>query len=754
MQATLPQLQRFQRFGEREFATKGGLEEQLNRVANGPLLGRLIKGKGKVCDSGTFQLCKGVHQFFMDLSDVTTARSYHETDWFKALRHQTRRQNTLSNANFGQLVFRCFSAFCGIMAAAWDHLTEKLVQEVDRVLRAMAKLKVTEDVRAVSDFFLVRCLLHILNTCFSEHRPDVGRRTCNPPKVIAELLRTVLGSAGNKIRPVLIDQISYLPFHPSKHVRDIMSHVMTQYERPLSDIGVTHAEHHLAVASIRSGELTEDVVQEKGRPSCTWQKMEWRGPDNERLQGAMFVPQPKCLTANNRIEGCLKHATPSQQNEQHVQNLDMLHKFGSDPGAPYFLTLLAFQFHPMPCFYITENVDNKRLLCLLLDSREKKHWLSMTSLLNAACDVTAALTFLAERNIALRDVTTFNMICVTGPRGVVTRRSVKLADLGLSHEFCSESPYDNPEIRRYGVYHLIRHCTELRPDDRPKLEQVHSTLQRLMNTTTPEEPPNRNPDRYKNLRESSWVTSLNANVTDAELVPDAISVKKQEVLLARIGRIRQLSGLSYVIDEVFQDSKRWLSPEVLHNGIYTKENDIFMLGTTFWELFNARNRCGRDPAATARDLVPLVEFSKDQVADMVQEGVLLPEPPEIPSWLYNLICDCRHPDRKERPTIQRVISCLEEHCSADCSQLVAYMSRDVDSWPGPDDEAPSVPSRDSRWLLAKLGNSFKRRRTRVVSGQQAFSIDEIPQLPIPASKADRTADSVREKIGSSTALSN
>ncbi|XP_070198906.1 uncharacterized protein [Littorina saxatilis] len=161
------------------------------------------------------------------------------------------------------------------------------------------------------------------------------------------------------------------------------------------------------------------------------------------------------------------------------------------------------------------------------------------------------------------------------------------------------------------------------------------------------------------MHEKGWIIR--------DLKPDAILIdcSNGQVTLPRIGRAHRLqSSERYYIDEVFEDSRRWLAPEVLLSGQYGKENDIFMLGTVIWQFFRIRELAERDPLASHRDFAPCANTAKDQVVNYVRDGIPLPFPSRFPDWLYRLILTCRHPDPAHRPSAQDVMDTLQEH-SAD-----------------------------------------------------------------------------------------
>ena len=57
-----------------------------------------------------------------------------------------------------------------------------------------------------------------------------------------------------------------------------------------------------------------------------------------------------------------------------------------------------------------------------------------------------------------------------------------------------------------------------------------------------------------------------------------------------------------------------LAPEVLSEGQYMRENDVFMLGTVFWEVFRSREVTENCPTATEVYFLPFADEDKSKVS--------------------------------------------------------------------------------------------------------------------------------------------
>ncbi|KAK7115024.1 uncharacterized protein [Littorina saxatilis] len=140
-----------------------------------------------------------------------------------------------------------------------------------------------------------------------------------------------------------------------------------------------------------------------------------------------------------------------------------------------------------------------------------------------------------------------------------------------------------------------------------------------------------------------------------------VDCRTGKATLARLGRMYHLAtSASYVTDEPFDDTWRWLAPEVLSEGKFGKENDVFMLGTVFWEVLWAREVTQQDPTATQLHYVPFADHEKANILSLVREGKSLPKPDMCPEWLNELSIKCRNPDPAKRPSVEDVTIALED----------------------------------------------------------------------------------------------
>ena len=266
---------------------------------------------------------------------------------------------------------------------------------------------------------------------------------------MAELIQTVIKGANSSYLDPLLKEVSCLIQHPSEDVRRIGVDILQGRQRSLPEMLRSSVEMSLQPLGIRrSGAHQEDERKlKRGRVGCAWQEMRWRGPDGQLLHVAMHVPDPGCLASCSTPRDCLQHTVSRQRSMQRLQNLEALRRLGPHPNLP---SLLVFQARPLPSFYVTEDVFDRRLLYLLIDDRSASSKLHENLLLSTALQVVKALDFLSQKHLVLRDVTTYNMIYVLtkDEHGVTKDISVKIADLGLTHQYKNDVCYANADIRQ------------------------------------------------------------------------------------------------------------------------------------------------------------------------------------------------------------------------------------------------------------------------------------------------------------------
>ena len=280
----------------------------------------------------------------------------------------------------------------------------------------------------------------------------------------------MIQGADPSLKHFLLREIEFLPFIASKKMRETFNLFFLTQGQPLPVLAQGYMATNLqSIRFHRHSSITfnQSVDSARSHETCAWQTFTCTVGHKE-AEGAMFIPKASCLVGSLLDKcvpchpGCKEHDQQLRQKiaeraQRHIHNLNILKNYS--PQCRYLLQLYSYQFLPFP-FYITEEVQQHRLLTYILDHRNSELWLDMSTLIRVTRDVIEALTFLASRNIDPRDVTAYNTVIRAGA-GTYTKSFgarcsvltladfvVKLADLGLCHEFLSNDPmYSNEGIR-------------------------------------------------------------------------------------------------------------------------------------------------------------------------------------------------------------------------------------------------------------------------------------------------------------------
>nr|KAG5703468.1 hypothetical protein BaRGS_022517 [Batillaria attramentaria] len=260
--------------------------------------------------------------------------------------------------------------------------------------------------------------------------PQIGEGQLTHTREITDLIVDVIKGAISDEREYLMKEVSLLPFHSAVYIRQVFNLLLRTDRQRLSDLTLSLMETKLM------------------KPA----------------EAVIYVPKASCM-AGSQLEKCIsdhpwaKEQCPkrrqmiAERSERHSRNMDFLKKLS--PKCDHLLQLLSYQFKPFP-FFVTEPVENRRLLGYLLKHRREQRWLDTATLVHITKQILQGLTFLADRNIVTRDVTAYNMIVdmvdteeKDSSSGFLNSNCIiKLADLGLAHEFRKDtSSYHDTENR-------------------------------------------------------------------------------------------------------------------------------------------------------------------------------------------------------------------------------------------------------------------------------------------------------------------
>ncbi|XP_063441987.1 uncharacterized protein LOC134722309 [Mytilus trossulus] len=133
----------------------------------------------------------------------------------------------------------------------------------------------------------------------------------------------------------------------------------------------------------------------------------------------------------------------------------------------------------------------------------------------------------------------------------------------------------------------------------------------------------------------------------------------QEITMPRLGRMLWFDSNGVlddcIIDEVKVDRRRWLPIEVIQNGQYSKEGDIYMLAMVIYELYMALDVHHHDTMDSELACAPFAKVSISELLKTLYSGEVPMQPDVCPDWLYDIMKLCWNRDRTRRPTTDHIL---------------------------------------------------------------------------------------------------
>jgi len=114
------------------------------------------------------------------------------------------------------------------------------------------------------------------------------------------------------------------------------------------------------------------------------------------------------------------------------------------------------------------------------------------------------------------------------------------------------------------------------------------------------------------------------------------------VKISDFGISRNISDEYYQISGSTELPVRWCAPEVLQIRQFSAASDVWSFGIVMWEILNY----GKTPYSW---------LSNKDVTEQIPKGEKLPQPPNCPSKLWNIINTCFELDPLRRPSFANLL---------------------------------------------------------------------------------------------------
>ncbi|XP_076110877.1 uncharacterized protein LOC143079424 [Mytilus galloprovincialis] len=196
----------------------------------------------------------------------------------------------------------------------------------------------------------------------------------------------------------------------------------------------------------------------------------------------------------------------------------------------------------------------------------------------------------------------------------------------------------------------------------------------------------------------------------------------QEITMPRLGRMLWFDSNGVlddcIIDEVKEDRRRWLPIEVLQNGQYSKEGDIYMFAMVIYELYMALDVHQHDNMASELECAPFATVSISELLKTLYSGEVPMQPDYCPDWLYDIMKLCWNRDRTRRPTTNYIIKEIKRNMETSTNQVSS--DSDQEKYEVPEGSEP-----EGGYEHLKKTNSIDSENYDSLDSESFDSLDDI-----------------------------
>ncbi|XP_071174999.1 mast/stem cell growth factor receptor kita-like [Mytilus edulis] len=196
----------------------------------------------------------------------------------------------------------------------------------------------------------------------------------------------------------------------------------------------------------------------------------------------------------------------------------------------------------------------------------------------------------------------------------------------------------------------------------------------------------------------------------------------QAITMPRLGRMLWFDSNGVlddcIIDEVKEDRRRWLPIEVLQNGQYSKEGDIYMFAMVIYELYMALDVHQHDNMASELECAPFATVSISELLKTLYSGKVPMQPDYCPDWLYDIMKLCWNRDRTRRPTTYYIIKEIKRNMETSTNQVSSDSHQEKY-------EVPEGSEPEGGYEHLKKANSIDSENYDSLDSESYDSLDDI-----------------------------
>lgn len=227
-------------------------------------------------------------------------------------------------------------------------------------------------------------------------------------------------------RVSLLDHLHPLLFSADKEIVKTIVKIFekTSHKRDkhgyLDRVVLKHVEHCLIPVNLKifPGQMK---TLDRSKHCPRWLKIPGKMWHNMDVSLHLLLPTKSCFCSSSLDE--YRFGADKVKSKKYMNTLEVMRLLQFKEKHSNLVKLIAFQYRPIPVFYLTEN--HKNLHSFLLETGQFHKWLSWERLCRMSINVIDATQFLHSKGFVHRNLTTFSF-CINA------QKTVMLQDFSLT----------------------------------------------------------------------------------------------------------------------------------------------------------------------------------------------------------------------------------------------------------------------------------------------------------------------------------